>query len=187
MANAATATQIKSPAGRKQENVYTGPGYQLAEFLNDNWDEKVGMTNQAVADKLGYKSANIVSMWRTGKTKVALDRLFQVADLMKIDVGILLPMWMEGWMTSEDGKQRSVIGMKRIKDTFARFATEHEMAILRPIRAIFGRKNPQFTPTQLEAIRLIAIVPELANLVVAAGEERGIAKHVAVEDDDDEA
>jgi len=81
--------------GRKQKDPRTGEGYKLAEYLNKNLKLLSGMTNDEVSRKCGYSTPNIISMWVTGKSKVPLDRLVPLAEMMNVNLTYLLPLWIE--------------------------------------------------------------------------------------------
>lgn len=139
-------------AGRPQESSRTGATYQLAEFMNRNWDMMVGRTNEDVAQELGYKAANMISMWRTGKTRVPLERLPDVARLMKLDISVLLPLWFEQqWGERAD--------LKPLQTLFKRFATPREAELLFAIREA-DPKDPVFTPETVKAV--VAVITDPA-------------------------
>jgi transcriptional regulator with XRE-family HTH domain len=95
--------------------------------MNQNWDEKVGRTNEDVAQELGYRAANMISMWRTGRTRVPLEKLPDIARLMKVDIALLLPMWLDQqWGDRDDGGDMRAI--------FGRFATARESELLAALR-----------------------------------------------------
>lgn len=162
---------------RPQESTRTGPGYRLAEYLNDHWETKVGMTNEEVALKMGYKSPNIVSMWRTGKTKVALERLPEIADLMHVDFTLLLPLWVEQYMVAEPGTKAHGY-MKRVDAAFKRIATINEFPALKAIRSVFGRKNPDFSEEQIEAFRQVAASPAFADFVLEEARKQNLIDEI---------
>jgi transcriptional regulator with XRE-family HTH domain len=135
-------------AGRPQESACTGPTYQLAEFLNRNWDEKVGRTNEDVAQELGYRAANMISMWRTGRTRIPLEKLPDIARLMKVDIALLLPMWLEQqWGDRDDGGNMRAI--------FDRFATAREGELLAALRTT-NPGDPVLSPAVIAAMVAVA-------------------------------
>jgi hypothetical protein len=140
-------------AGRPQESSRTGPTYRLAEFMNQNWDEKVGRTNEDVAQELGYRAANMISMWRTGRTRVPLEKLPDIARLMKVDIALLLPMWLDQqWGDRDDGGNMRAI--------FERFATAREGELLAALRTT-RPGDPVLSPLVITAM---AAVAEDANI-----------------------
>ena len=135
-------------AGRPQESARTGPTYQLAQFMNHNWDEKVGRTNEDVAQELGYRAANMISMWRTGRTRVPLEKLPDIARLMKVDVALLLPMWLEQqWGDRDDGGDMRAL--------FDRFATAREGQLLAALRTTLPG-DPVLSPQTITAMVAVA-------------------------------
>lgn len=146
--------------GRPQESPRTGKTYQLAEFMNKNWNIMVGRTNEDVALELGYKSANMISMWRTGKTRVALEKLPDVARLMKVDIARLLPLWYEQyWGEREDAK-----GL--MADISKRVASKREMLLLMALRDAAPTDDPHYTADQITATRAVIADVALCQKVV---------------------
>ena len=145
--------------GRNQESPRCGPTYRLAEFLNDNW-ERVGKTNREVTDELGLRSPNIVSMWRTGATKVALTRLPQIAVMLGLPTEDLLVLWFEQY-TGDDPVS------KRLFDSIvARIVTVNEMQAVTAIRRGSKTRAP-LNKDQLQAIEMIACDPAQAKRIVS--------------------
>lgn len=152
-------------AGRPQESARTGPTYQLATFMNQNWDEKVGRTNEDVAQELGYRAANMISMWRTGRTRVPLEKLPDIARLMKVDIALLLSMWLEqSWGDRDDGGDMRAL--------FDRFATAREAELLSAVRTTLPG-DPVLSPQVITAMVAVAqdkdIRAEVTRLMIAAG------------------
>jgi hypothetical protein len=133
---------------RPQKSARTGPTYQLAEFLDHHWDEKVGRTNNDVVLELGLRAANMVSMWRTGKARVSLERLADIARLMKVDIALLLPMWLEqSWGDRPDGGDMHAL--------FDRFATAREGELLAALRTTIPG-DPVLSPQTIAAMVAVA-------------------------------
>jgi DNA-binding cell septation regulator SpoVG len=114
-------------------------------------------------------------MWRTGKTKVALDRLPEIADLMKVDLGLLMPMWFEQQL-GEAGADRveQETKLKAIAKIFNRLVTMHEMAVVKGIRKVFGKTDPAFTGEQIEAMTLVAFDEAFALKVIELAAAEGV-------------
>ena len=64
-------------------------------MVQQEYQQFTGLTNEELSAKLGYTRPNIISMWRTGRTKIPLDRLAPLCDILKIDLAYLLPLWSE--------------------------------------------------------------------------------------------
>jgi transcriptional regulator with XRE-family HTH domain len=132
-------------AGRPQLSVRTGPGYKLAEWLNANWSSRTSLTNQEVADRLGISSPGLVSMWRTGRSKVALEWLPHLSRILEVDLAVLLRLWIEQYL-GED-----VEGMQEVTAIFARLPTKSEAALLEAVRAVREPFDQPFTENEIEA------------------------------------
>ena len=146
---------------RPQESSRTGPTYQLAEFMNRNWDASVGRTNEDVAGELGYRSANIISMWRTGRTRVPLDKLPGVARLMKLDMVALLPAWFE----QQWGDRTDVAVLQ--KTILSRITTDREARLLSALREAVPAGGLEFTHDQIKAMVTVVTVPAIREGVLS--------------------
>jgi transcriptional regulator with XRE-family HTH domain len=146
--------------GRPQESARTGPGYQLAEYINKEWDKRATLTNMQAADAMGLRSHNIVSMWKTGRTKISLEKLPWIARTMKVDLAFLLPMWME------QNAGESPESMAEIEATFKRLAMIDEWPILKAIRKALSQTGKEITTKQIAAIEAIIKDESLADKIV---------------------
>ena len=154
-------------AGRHQESSRTGPTYRLAEFMNKNWDLMVGRTNEDVAQELGYKASNMISMWRTGKTRVSLERLPDIARLMKVDIAVLIPLWFDQyWGDRTDAKPLAT-------SVFKRLASLGEMPLLSSLRELRKGGDRCYTRDQILAITAIMTDDAICAKVAAVGRARG--------------
>ena len=77
-----------SKAGRPRVNSKSAITSPLSEFLDANWN-RAGLTNDEAANEFGFRAANLVSMWRTGRTAVPIAHLQKIAQLLKVDVTTL--------------------------------------------------------------------------------------------------
>lgn len=140
-----TVSAGKMPVGRPQEKPKTGATYELAEWLNNNLSRRTNMTNEELADDMGYARSNIISMWRTGKSRIPLERLPDLSRLLNVSLAELLPMWMEQYaptMRVEVGKM------------FNRLVTENEFfEVIEAIRQVSASSNPKPSRAQLKAVR----------------------------------
>ncbi len=153
---------------REQTDVRTGPTKQLAEWLNLNWNSRCGMTNWEVAVKLGFKTGNTVSMWKTGKTRVSIERLFEICDLLNVELEELFPLYIE-----QDLGDKPLL-WNRLLDMLRRMATKGESDALLAIRkALSDAQVIALTPDQKRAFAIIAKDPELAEEMVQLGARTG--------------
>lgn len=141
----------RSNAGRPQitDRVKSGPGYELADWLNRNLDRLTDKTNEEIATELGYTRPNIISMWRTGRTRIALERLRPLSKILGVDMVTLLPMWLEQYIDRE--------GYEEIKKAGKRIVSEDEAEIIDIVRAAHdhGPISSEFK------MRLKNIIPQI--------------------------
>lgn len=122
----------RGPAGRPKSEPRSGRGYALANWLNENLDEKSSLNYQELADALGYSRPNIISMWRSGNTRVPLQKLAPLAKLLNVDFLHLLRLWHEQYADEE--------GYNQIEAALNRMASPSEAQFLGGLRqASFGR------------------------------------------------
>ena len=124
--------------GRKQASALTGEGYRLAEWLNRNLDRRTNLTNEELATRMGYARPNIISMWRTGRTRIPLDKLTQLADLLKVELIELLPLWLEQYSDAE--------GYRRIVAATGRLVSETEATFVNKVRRITDHRPFRLKP-----------------------------------------
>lgn len=162
----------------------TGPGFRLAEYLNEVWDKRVGATNQELAQKWNYRSPGIISMWRTGKSRIPIERITDLAQLLGVDMAFLLPLWIDQYVPAREGGNVS----KEVERTFKRLATTNEFAVLRNMRAAAkqnGLSDPVYTARQVQAFEQIANDDAFANFVLEEAKKRNLIAEIAPPDDED--
>jgi transcriptional regulator with XRE-family HTH domain len=156
----------------------------MAEFLNSNWD-KIGETNADLADEWGYKSPGIISMWRTGKSRVPIEKLGDLARKLGVDLTILLPLWVEQF-NPERGHEGIKVS-KEIESVFKRLATINEFAVLKMMRngaSHRSQRDPVYTARQLQAIEQIAADDRFANLVLDEAQKQGLINEIEAADEE---
>ena len=97
---------------QKDDKIKTGDGYRLANFLNAEINNLTDMTNEELAEHFGYSRPNIISMWKTGRTKVPLDKVVPMAELLGMDLIELLLFWFDQYVDRE--------GVDKIEDALKR-------------------------------------------------------------------
>ncbi len=146
----------------------TGPTYALAEFMNDNWDKLVGRTNEEVAGELGYRSANIISMFRTGKTRIPLEKLPDIARLMKLDLTALMPLWFEQyWGERADAKAQ-------LKMFSSRLMSSNELAIMEGIRKVNRNRDQGFATDVIHTAALALTDDDVRDAAEKAAKKKGL-------------
>lgn len=143
----------KDGRGRPQStSLKTGPNYRMANWLNDNIDTlSGGKTNEELAEELGYERPNIISMWRTGRTRVPLDRVPKLADVLGVSLPLLLTLWMDQYVSDKD--------YAKLTKLLARTVTDDEAALLEILRD--QTKGRSFDIKKAEAKRLL---PQMVNV-----------------------
>lgn len=114
--------------GRPQTTVNTGETYQLAEWLNANLNDRSGLNNNEITEKLGLTRASIIPMWKTGKTRIALKHLLGIAEMTKEPLDRLFVMWVEQYV-GEKG-----IKAKPLFDVLNRIVSEGEYELIEHLR-----------------------------------------------------
>lgn len=135
----------RGTAGRPQQTVKTGETFALAEWFNKNIDHLTNLTNEELAAKLGYTRPNIISMWRTGRTKIPLDRLAPLCDVLKVDLAYLLPLWIEQY----GGAEANARVLKVLRNT----VSDSEMALVETARQITAGRDFELKPNALKSIQ----------------------------------
>ncbi|MCR9222912.1 MAG: helix-turn-helix domain-containing protein [Hyphomonas sp.] len=113
-------------AGRPQQSIKTGKSFALAEWFNKNVDFLTDLTNEQLAEKLGYTRPNIISMWRTGRTRIPLDRLVPLSQILKVDISFMLPLWVEQY----GGGEAYAAVMKALNNS----VSDNEMKLVEALR-----------------------------------------------------
>ncbi|GLK51172.1 helix-turn-helix transcriptional regulator [Maricaulis virginensis] len=143
----------KTGPGRPQTSVNTGTSYALAEWLNENLAELSGMTNAEIAAELGYERSNIVAMWKTGKTRVALHALKGIARLTNTPLEHLFPLWVEQYAREKGVKAQPYLEM------LSRIVTPAEFKHIQAIRDA-GMTCEYMTEDHDRIMSLMLIGPE---------------------------
>jgi hypothetical protein len=139
--------------GRPQLSANTGQSYELAEWINVNINELSGMTNAEIAAELGYERGNIVAMWRTGKTRIALKPLSGIARLTKTPLETLLPLWLEQYAREKGVRPQPYL------DILSRIVTPAEYRVVEALRRT-GLNPSQLTQDQYNLLSLVLLTPE---------------------------
>lgn len=137
---------VRSAAGRPQTSVNSGPTYELAEWLNANIERRTDKTNEELAGEMGYARANIISMWRTGKSRIPLERLPDLSRLLNVSLAELLPMWMEQY-----APQMRV----EIAQLFTRLVSKNEWEVIQAMREASESTDPKPSKKDLAEVKTI--------------------------------
>jgi transcriptional regulator with XRE-family HTH domain len=143
----------KTGPGRPQTSVNTGTSYALAEWLNENLAKLSGMTNAEIAAELGYERSNIVAMWKTGKTRVALHALKGIARLTNTPLEQLFPLWVEQYAREKGVKTQPYTEM------LSRIVTPAEFKVIETIRNA-GYTCASLTSVEYDIIQFMMMSPD---------------------------
>jgi transcriptional regulator with XRE-family HTH domain len=124
----ASAVPAHHGGGRPLSGRPTGPGSAFANFLID-FLPNLKMTNEQLADRLGYKRANIISMWKTGRTKITLDVVWRLHDILGTDLAYLLALYFEQY-AGDSG----IDHFPEIAKMMGRVTTPEEWEIIKVVR-----------------------------------------------------
>lgn len=102
----------------------------LAKTIRASIDALAGQKSQKeVALELGYQQANILSMFKTGETKVPLDRIPALARALGLDFSYALKLWFDQQMF-EETNPKLLAKMDEIRKMFATTVTGPEQKLL---------------------------------------------------------
>ncbi|WP_420331963.1 hypothetical protein [Oceanicaulis alexandrii] len=124
----------------------------LAEWLNENLNERSGLANDEIATELGYKRANICAMWKTGKAPIPLHALKRIAQLTNTPLERLFPMWVEQYA------QEKRMKAKPYREMLSRIVTPAEYKLVEAVRG-GGLTCEHLTDDEKHILSLMLIGP----------------------------
>lgn len=104
-------------------------------------------TQKTIAHETGFTNANLISMFKSGATKLPLDRIPSLARALETDPAYLMRLALEQAV----GKTASVA----VLETFGTTTTVNERAWLDEIRDASGNTDPKLTARSRIALRAI--------------------------------
>jgi len=138
-------------AGRPRTPSHCAIPSPLSKFIDANWDS-LGLTNDAAASILGLKTPNIISMWRTGRTAVALARITEIGDMLKVDIMQMLTLWMKQQRLRDADVPASLVEMVE-----RRLITKNEAEVIAVMRHATKHADPKIRPAQINAFAKVAV------------------------------
>lgn len=121
-------------------------GTELAAFLTHRIAELKPKKSQAeIAAEAGYPNANMISMLKDGSTKLAVDRVVDLAKALEADPARLFRMAL---LQSGHETTRPVI-----EEVFGTIVTRNEVVWLDAIREASGHADPTLTARARTGIR----------------------------------
>lgn len=119
---------------------------RLAKYLEKRILElRPKKTQLEIAIEAGFVNPNMISMIKTGKTKLPFDRVPGLASALECDPVMLFQLTVE----QADGDTTELA----IKQIFGTLVTQNEVAWLEEIRRASGHVNPNLTSKARAAIR----------------------------------
>lgn len=143
------------PIGRKPNGRPKGPGTAFANFLID-YLPRTGLTNQEISNHFGYAHPNMISMWKSGASKIPMDVLFGLSDLLQVPLSYLLGLYVEQYVKDMRG---GVAHFDEILDNFSRIATKDEWEIIKTVREARNFNSMPLKQNQRSALKKIFAVP----------------------------
>lgn len=157
MEPATTTDKKRTPSagvGRPMNERPSGPGTAMANFLIEELPA-LDMTNQEIADQLGYARPNIVSMWKAARTKVTIDHVFALSELTGVDATYILALFLDQYVSEW-------AGVDRFRDLVAmvnRLCTEEEYEIIQTVREARRYNSKPLTSEQRETLKKLFAEP----------------------------
>lgn len=99
-----------------------------------------GKTQTQIAREVGFERPNFVSMLKTGRSKIPLDKVPALAKSLDVDPAYLL------WMCL---RQYHPALLRVIQDTMGRIVTANEFRVVEALREVWGDSVPHFDETEL--------------------------------------
>ena len=102
------------------------------------------ISQKDIAEALGYESANIVSMFKKGLTKVPIEKVPALAKALHLDPAHLLMLAMREYMPE---------AFATIQKTLGHTVTENEFELVSEVRKATKDSDPAFSKVELAKIR----------------------------------
>jgi hypothetical protein len=99
--------------------------------------EKSDYSQFEIAKKLGYTNANIVTMFKQGRTRVPLDKVTLIADILHQDKVKWLRLWFEAFEPNAAKSIEDHLGI-------GFFVTDKERSWLKGLRKLFKDDVPAY-------------------------------------------
>lgn len=130
----------------------------IARFLDKHIDSLRGIVTQAdIAKALDYQRPNVISMFKTGNTRVPLDKIPALAEVLTVDPALLMRLGLEQyWPGRRDA----------LAKIFSQLVSQNELKLVETARAVIGDEDYSFRKETLEKIK---------EIIVQARQEEGAA------------
>lgn len=134
---------------RKKLEIQKTPEGQVAQFLNAQIGV-CGVSQKEIATHLGYSKPNIITMFKQGLTKLPIEKVALMAEVLGVDPMRLLKLVLTEYTPGVWETIQEVVG-------FA--ATENEREIIEVVRKATNDSDPKMTEDKKK--RLAALVKTL--------------------------
>lgn len=119
---------------------------RLAKYLDKRVLELRPRKSQAqIAGEAGFRNPNVLTMLKTGATKLPLDRVASLARALDCDPKMLFNLAV--------GQLGGATTARAIEEIFGTIVTRNEVAWIEEIRAASGHTDPSLTSRGRSAIR----------------------------------
>ena len=119
----------------------------LARFLRQRIIELKPLTQAEIAERAGFPNPNVVSMLKDGSTKLAVDRVPDMAKALECDPALLLRLALE--------QSHGATLARTIFEIAGPLPTENERQLLEEFRDVTGGSDPRLTARTRGAFRAI--------------------------------
>ncbi|MBC7139208.1 MAG: XRE family transcriptional regulator [Defluviimonas sp.] len=119
----------------------------LARFLRQRIADLRPMTQAEIAARAGYLNANVISMLKDGTTKLAIDRVPDMAKALQADPALLLRLVLE--------QHHGATLARAIFEIAGPMPTENERQLIQEFRDVTGGSDPRLTARTRGAFRAI--------------------------------
>ena len=121
---------------------------QLAKFVSKRIDELKGIKSQAeIAAQAGFPNANMITMIKQGATKLAIDRVPDLARALDADPAYLLRLTLE--------QQLGPVAARAVNDLLGTPLSKNERIWVEELRDASDNLDPAITKKSRAAVRSI--------------------------------
>ena len=118
----------------------------LSLLMDSRWP-LIGMTNDEAAAYFDVKSPHLISMWRMGRTPIALAHLPKFAALLKVDVALLFGLWLKQQRVRDPSMPLELLEVLE-----HRLVTANEADLIAAVRNAVKNADPLFPAPVLASI-----------------------------------
>ncbi|AZO05596.1 helix-turn-helix transcriptional regulator [Mesorhizobium sp. M2A.F.Ca.ET.043.02.1.1] len=120
---------------------------EIAKFLDKRIHELSHRKSQRdIAREIGFTNDNVVSMMKSGRTKVPLDRVVSIAKALEVEPRPLFVLAL-----TQDGNENDRAAFQEMVGEF----TENELEIIAAIRKFSNGTDPKLSVTSKKILRAL--------------------------------